>query len=84
MQAYKIISKTYTEAGNIDFDENTNSINFINTGATVVTINDNVELANNASISFDGNASEVDLTGYKVHFTGAGANELIVTKKIFV
>ena len=81
---YKNNFKEYTESGNIDFDENTNAITFINKGVAAVTINNTITLAANENLAIGGNLGEIDMTGYRATFALVGARKLVVITKTYV
>lgn len=83
MVPYKIHFKSYSENGNIDFDDNTNEITFVNKGTSIVTINNTFPLSANDSLSIGGNLGEVDKSVYVVGFEAGGENLLIVISKTY-
>jgi hypothetical protein len=76
--------KEYTESGNVDFDQNTNAITFINKGTVAVTINNTITLSVNDTLSIGGNEGEIDFTTYNASFVPGGNNSLIVITKCYV
>lgn len=82
MAYYKNNFKQYTEPGNIDLDQNTNAITFVNKGSSAATINNTFVLQQNESIVIAGNVNEVDKTLYFVFFDIADTdrNLQVITK----
>lgn len=84
MATYKNQIKAYSEAGNIDIDQHTNAITFINKGSSAATINEQLTLAQDESLVIAGNVNEVDITLYSVWFDLADADRnLIVIAKVY-
>ena len=81
---YRNSFKEYTLNGNVDFDENTNAITFINKGTVAVTINNCITLEVNDTLSIGGNVGEIDTTGYRLTFASGGGNSVIVITKCYV
>lgn len=82
MAYYKNNFKQYTEAGNIDLDQNTNAITFVNKGSSAATINNTFVLQQSESIVIAGNVNEIDKTLYFVFFDIADTdrNLQVITK----
>jgi len=81
---YKNNFKEYTENGNIDFDQNTNALTFINKGTSSVKINNTFTLATDESLSISGNVGEIDFTAYNLSFVAGGTFNVIVITKVYV
>lgn len=64
-------------------DEAVNSILFINSGLDAVTVN-TIPLPVGASLAFNCNENEVDISTYDIVFAGSAAQQIIVVKKSFV
>lgn len=77
--SYLIEVKIFVANSNIE--SNCNEITFLNTGTNVANVN-GVALQPNQSMIFRGHKCEVDMTNYYVNFTGAGANQLTVIRKL--
>jgi len=78
---YDVNFITYDANGFIT--SNCNSITFINYGTNTVTI-ESVVLAQNQSLSIDGNAGEIMNKQFLATFTGAGTNNLVTIKKNYI
>jgi ATP-dependent Lon protease len=78
---YDVNFITYDANGFIT--SNCNSITFINYGTNTVTI-ETVVLAQNQSLSIDGNAGEIMNKQFLATFTGAGTNNLVTIKKNYI
>jgi len=84
MAAYKNQFKIYSEAGNIDIDQQTNAITFINKGSSAATINEQLTLSQDESLVIAGNVNEIDKTLYSVWFDLADTDRnLIVITKVY-
>jgi hypothetical protein len=59
-----------------------NSITVINTG-TATAIIDGLEVLPNAQYYSPGNESEINMTRYRLSFTGAGTEQVLVIRKIY-
>ena len=59
-----------------------NSITIINTGGATAVVN-GLEIAPSAQYYAPGNESEFNTTRYRLSFTGAGTNQVIVIRKIY-
>ena len=59
-----------------------NSITIINTG-TATAILEGLQIAPNAHYYAPGNESEINMTRYRLSFTGAGTEQVLVIRKIF-
>lgn len=79
MRQYKVDFLTIVEDGGIKSD--CGDITFINRGFPIV-LNNSLELAQNATISFSANENEIDKTIYTVRFLGS-FKRLIVLRKIY-
>ena len=78
---YDVNFITYDANGFIT--SNCNSITFINYGTNSVTI-ESVVLAQNQSLSIDGNAGEIMNKQFLATFTGSGTNNLVTIKKNYI
>jgi len=59
-----------------------NSITFINTGAAAMQIN-GINISPSAQLVISGNADELDVTRYRLSFTGTAGNSCTVIRKIY-
>jgi hypothetical protein len=59
-----------------------NSITVINTGTATAVI-DGLEVAPNAQYYSPGNENEINMTRYRLSFTGAGTEQVLVIRKIY-
>ena len=59
-----------------------NSLTVINTG-TATAIIDGLEIAPNAQYYSPGNENEFNLTRYRLSFSGAGTEQVLVIRKIY-
>lgn len=82
MGTYKNNFKSYSISSNIDLDQFTNAITFINKGSSAATINNTFILAQNETLVIAGNVNEVDKTLYSVFFDIADTdrNLIVITK----
>ena len=78
---YDVNFITYDTNGFIT--SNCNSITFINYGTNTCTI-ESVVLAQNQSLSIDGNAGEIMNKQFLATFSGAGTNNLVTIKKNYI
>lgn len=81
MRQYRTETQQYSTDTTVQ--SNCNSMAFINTGAVPVTI-DKFVLAAGASLSIDGNEGEINVTTYRISFSGATNGVLTIIRKYFV
>jgi hypothetical protein len=81
MKKYTIVIQQYQQS--TAFVPGSNAITFINNGASIVLLN-NIPLAIGASLSIEGNESEIDITQYTLNFGNATNGNILVIQKMFV
>jgi hypothetical protein len=59
-----------------------NSITIVNTG-TATAIVEGLQIAPNAQYYSPGNENEINMTRYRLSFTGGGTEQVLVIRKIF-
>ncbi len=59
-----------------------NSLTVINTGTATAVI-DGLEVAPNAQYYSPGNENEINMTRYRLSFTGVGTQQVLVIRKIY-
>lgn len=59
-----------------------NSLTVVNTGTATAVI-DGLEVAPGAQYYSPGNESEINMTRYRLSFTGAGTEQVLVIRKIY-
>lgn len=77
---YKFLFENYQD--NIRLYSGCAGITFVNNSATTVYVN-NFPIAAGASLAFEANENELDVTEYQVNFAGS-AGDLWVIKKIYL
>jgi hypothetical protein len=82
MIQYKIDTLNLLSDGSVKSD--CADITFYNSGTTTVVLNNSLSIASGTSISITANVGEIDRTIYNYYFTGAGTNNLIVFRKIYI
>ena len=83
MSCKKFITETKVYSASNSTDTNCNSVIFVNTGTTNVTI-DGFTLTPNQSWNITGNENEVLVKVYYFNFSGTGTNSLTVLFKRYV
>lgn len=83
MSCKKFITETKVYSASNSTDTNCNSVIFVNTGTSNVTI-DGFTLTPNQSWNITGNENEVLVKVYYFNFSGAGVNSLTVLFKRYV
>jgi len=82
MQNYKIDILSYHDNNSVRSD--CADITFQNTGTTDIVINNGFTLPANTILSITANENEIDRTIYSFYFQGAGLNNLIVLRKVYI
>jgi hypothetical protein len=59
-----------------------NSLTIVNTG-TAIAIVEGLQIAPNAQYYAPGNENEINMTRYRLSFTGGGTEQVLVIRKIF-
>jgi hypothetical protein len=59
------------------------AITFFNQGTASVVINGTVTLATGISLAVEGNTNEIDVSVYRITFTGGGTQQLVVVRKYY-
>lgn len=83
MKCKKYITETKIFTASSSTDTNCNSVIFVNTGTSNVTV-DGLQLTPNQSLNITGNENEVNVKIYYFNFTGAGVNSLTVLYKRYI
>ena len=83
MNCRKFITETKVFSASSQTDTNCNSVIFVNTGTTNVTI-DGFTLTPNQSWNITGNQDEILVKVYSFNFTGSGVPSLTVLFKRYV
>ena len=83
MTCRKYITETKTFTQSSSTDTNCNSLIFVNTGTSNVTI-DGLLLTPNQSLNITGNENEVNVKVYYFNFSGAGTNALTILFKRYI
>lgn len=83
MSCKKFITETKVYSASNSTDTNCNSVIFVNTGTTNVTI-DGFTLTPNQSWNITGNENEMLVKVYYFNFSGTGVNSLTVLFKRYV
>lgn len=82
MQKYDINILQYSNTQYVHSD--CNSITFINYGTSVALINQAIQIANGQSFTIEGNENEICVEQFLLTFSGAGTNNVVVVRKMFI
>lgn len=63
---------------------NCNSITFINYGTSIAVINQAIQIANGQSFTIEGNENEECVEQFLLTFSGAGTNNVVIIRKMYV
>ncbi len=80
----------YTQSGFVKMVKNCNGYLAVNTGTTIVRVNDHVlypgvpGTSNGDSLPAGGNLGEIFVGTIKIAFTGVGTNEVTIDQKFYV
>jgi len=83
MSCQKYITETKIFTSNTQTDTNCNSVIFVNTGTSNVTI-DGFTLTPNQSWNITGNKDEILVKVYSLNFSGSGVNQLTALFKRYI